>query len=246
MGEAMYQQTNPNDLVNASEGIASQAVRRVEPVDSDGISLEHLVADPYYNSIKPLFDKLFAVLTILFCAPLFCAIAVAIKLDSPGPVLFRQERTGYQGRRFTMYKFRTMFIDAEARRQELMDQNMYGPDAFDFKLKNDPRITRVGRFLRKTSLDELPNFFNVLRGELSVCGPRPTSFGVEVYGERHKCRLAVRPGITGLWQISGRSDVSFDQRVELDIQYIKSISLLTDTRIILLTVWQCLRPRGAY
>lgn len=172
-------------------------------------------------------------------------VALAIKLDSPGPVLFKQKRVGQHGRVFTLYKFRTMYVDAEERKKELMQKNiMKGPM---FKLEDDPRITRVGRFLRRTSLDEFPQFWNVLKGEMSLVGTRPpTPEEVEKYDLWHWRRIAIKPGITGLWQISGRNKITdFDKVVELDCKYIENWRFLDDIKIILKTIVVVLSRKGA-
>ena len=164
-------------------------------------------------------------------------VAIAIKLDSPGPVLFKQKRVGQHGRVFTLYKFRTMYVDAEERKKELMAKNMM--KGFMFKIENDPRITRVGRFLRKTSLDEFPQFLNVLKGEMSIVGTRPPTLDeVEKYEPWHWKRLTFKPGITGLWQISGRNKINdFNKVVELDCEYVENWRFIDDIKIILKTIW---------
>jgi lipopolysaccharide/colanic/teichoic acid biosynthesis glycosyltransferase len=170
--------------------------------------------------------------------------AVVIWVDDPGPVLFRQPRTGKGGRRFLMYKFRTMVTNAEEMKKQYAHLNeLTWPD---FKITHDPRMTRVGRFLRKSSLDELPQIFNVLKGEMSLVGPRPTSFDVTTYQLWHTERLEVLPGITGLWQISGRSDVDFDDRLLLDLEYIERQSLWLDIQILVRTFGVMFSRRGAY
>lgn len=169
--------------------------------------------------------------------------ALAIKLDSRGPIIFYQDRTGQGGKRFRMYKLRTMVRDAERLKTLYADLNeLTWPD---FKITEDPRVTRVGRVLRRTSLDELPQIFNVLRGDMSLVGPRPTSFGARTYRLWHTERLQVKPGVTGLWQVSGRSEVDFDDRLRLDIAYIRSRGLLLDVRLLLRTVGAVLGGRGA-
>lgn len=172
-------------------------------------------------------------------------VAPAIKFDSPGPVFFGQTRVGKNGRKFTFYKFRSMYQDAEQRKKELMKENEV--KGFMFKMENDPRITRVGKFLRNTSIDELPQFWNVLRGDMSLVGTRPPTVDeFERYEAKHKCRLSMAPGLTGLWQISGRSDIKdFDEVVKLDMQYIDNWSILTDIKILILTVWVVLTGKGS-
>jgi lipopolysaccharide/colanic/teichoic acid biosynthesis glycosyltransferase len=188
------------------------------------------------------------VLALAFCAiafPVSVLIAAAIKLDNPGGVFFKQWRTGLYGRRFQIVKFRTMGLDAEQRKESLQHLNRHKNGSPDFKIVNDPRVTRVGRFLRATSLDELPNLINVFKGDMSIIGPRPTSFGVDRYADWHLVRLTVPPGMTGLWQISGRSEVDFDERVRLDYRYIQDQSFSLDLKILALTPLRVFERRGA-
>ncbi len=196
-----------------------------------------------YLRVKRLLDLGLCLVAMPVVAPLLLLVALAIRLDSPGPVVFSQQRTGRHGRRFAMYKFRTMVRNAEELKASLAHLNILPPP--DFKIPNDPRITRVGRFLRTTSLDELPQIWNVLRGEMSLVGPRPTSFAPSTYSLWHTARLEVTPGITGLWQVFGRNAMTFDERLRLDIAYIRSMSLRTDLRILWLTVWSVIRKSGA-
>ncbi len=197
-----------------------------------------------YQITKRIFDIVLCLLAAPLLIPLMVITAVLIWLDDPGPVVFTQLRTGKGGRRFKMYKFRTMVTNAEELKEKYAHLNeLTWPD---FKITNDPRVTRVGRILRKTSLDELPQFLNVLKGEMSLVGPRPTSFDVSTYSLRHTERLEVLPGITGLWQVSGRSDVDFDQRLRLDIEYIERQSLWLDIQILFRTVTTVFSQRGAY
>ena len=198
----------------------------------------------HYRVAKRLLDL---TICVLILPPVLLAIAlcaVVLWLDSPGPVFFAQLRTGYGGRRFRMYKFRTMVPNAEQLKQAYLHLNeLAWPD---FKITNDPRVTRFGRFLRKTSLDELPQILNVLKGEMSLVGPRPTSFDSSTYALWQMERLEVLPGITGLWQINGRSDLDFDDRLRLDIAYIEQQSLWLDLRILAGTLGAVLSQRGAY
>ncbi|OGO34621.1 MAG: UDP-phosphate galactose phosphotransferase [Chloroflexi bacterium RBG_16_57_11] len=157
--------------------------------------------------------------------------------------MFVQNRTGIGGKRFRMYKFRTMVPNAEELKTQYSHLNELSLP--DFKITNDPRVTRVGRFLRKTSLDELPQIINILKGDMSLVGPRPTSFGAETYSLKHTERLEVVPGLTGLWQIKGRSDLDFDERTKLDIEYIENQSLWLDIRILVLTIGAVLSKKGA-
>jgi exopolysaccharide biosynthesis polyprenyl glycosylphosphotransferase len=190
-------------------------------------------------------DILIASMVLVLAAPLMLLIALAIKLDSPGPVLFRQTRIGKGGKPFTLYKFRSMYDGAERLQESLQRATGRGP--LLFKLRQDPRVTRVGRFLRRTSLDELPQFFNVLKGEMSVVGPRPpVPEEVAEYQDWHLQRLLVTPGLTGLWQVNGRSDLTFDEMVRLDLYYVENWSPWLDLKVILRTVPVVLTGRGAY
>lgn len=200
----------------------------------------------YATRLKPVLDSALALTATLLLLPVFLAVALAIKLDDRGPIMFIQPRTGYLGRRFRLYKFRTMVTDAEALKEQLRHRNVHGPESPDFKLVDDPRITRVGRFLRKTSLDELPNLWNIVRGEMSFVGPRPTSFEASTYDMAHLPRLAVKPGLTGLWQVSGRANVGFDERTAMDIAYIRSMSPRRDLELVLKTVNAVRRQDGAH
>lgn len=198
-----------------------------------------------YLLAKRAVDLALVLLAMPVVAPLFMIIGILIKLEDPsGPILFIQPRTGKGGRRFGMYKFRTMVPNAEELKHKLAHLNeLEWPD---FKITNDPRITRIGRFLRKTSLDELPQLLNVLRGEMSLVGPRPTSFSSETYILWQTERLDVVPGITGLWQIMGRASMEFRDRVYLDILYIEHRSLWLDIQILIRTVLAVLTQRGAH
>jgi len=177
--------------------------------------------------------------------PVFLLTAIAIKLTSPGPIFFVQDRVGLNKRRFCMYKFRTMIPDAEKKQDELEDFNeASGPV---FKIKNDPRITPIGRILRKLSIDELPQLFNVLKGDMSLVGPRPLP--IRDYNgfseDWHRRRFSIRPGITCLWQVNGRSDTSFEEWIKLDMEYIDNWSLWMDMKILLLTVPAVIKGSGA-
>jgi exopolysaccharide biosynthesis polyprenyl glycosylphosphotransferase len=185
--------------------------------------------------LKRVFDLAFSAMVLALSSPVLLAIAIAIRLDSPGPALYRAERIGKKGRVFPCYKFRTMVRDAEKLRAQLLERNER--DGVLFKVSNDPRITRLGRFLRKYSLDELPQFLNVLRGDMSVVGPRPPLAGeVKKYELNHLRRLSVTPGITGLWQVQGRQNPSFASYVSLDATYIDNWSIWLDFKIILRTI----------
>jgi len=196
-----------------------------------------------YRRLKRLFDIAVCVAALPLLLPILGAAALAVRIDSPGPIVFTQQRTGRHGQRFAMYKFRTMVRNAEELKASLAHLNVLPPP--DFKIPNDPRITRVGRFLRTTSLDELPQVLNVLRGEMSLVGPRPTSFAPSTYSLWHTARLEVTPGITGLWQVRGRGTMTFDERLRLDIEYVRSMSLLLDLKILWWTVSSVVNKSGA-
>ena len=195
--------------------------------------------------MKRLFDILSSGLALIVLSPLFVIVGLIIKLTSPGPVFYRAKRVGRYGKPFTLYKFRTMVVDAEERKAELTQYNE--ADGPIFKMRNDPRLTRLGGFLRRTSLDELPQLWNVLRDEMSLVGPRPQlPAEVAQYEDWHYRRLEVKPGLTGLWQVLGRSDISFDEMVRLDIYYAENWSPGMDLRILLETIPAVLSGKGAY
>jgi exopolysaccharide biosynthesis polyprenyl glycosylphosphotransferase len=195
--------------------------------------------------IKRVFDVAVAGLGTVVLSPILAGLALAVKLTSPGPVLYRQTRVGHRGRPFTMLKFRTMHLGADAMVESLREE--HGVDDLMFKLEKDPRVTRVGRLLRRYSLDELPQLINVVRGDMSLVGPRPPlPEEVTRYEDWQFDRLEVPPGITGLWQVSGRSDLSFDDCVRLDLFYIENWSLAYDLYILAKTIPVLVSQRGAY
>jgi lipopolysaccharide/colanic/teichoic acid biosynthesis glycosyltransferase len=202
---------------------------------------------PAYT-IKGVIDRLIGLVALIFLAIPMLAIAIAIKVGSPGPAIIKQERVGRFGRPFMFYKFRSMRADAEMLRDELEDGNDHDIDKpLIFKMRHDPRVTKIGSFLRRTSLDELPNLFNVVKGEMSVVGPRPPlPREVAHYTAYHMQRLSTTPGMTGLWQVSGRCELSFDQMVDLDVEYIRRWSLWLDLTIIVKTPVVVLGGRGAW
>ena len=198
-----------------------------------------------YRFIKRTADIVISLSGLVILSPLFIVIAVMVASEHEGGVIFRQERAGWKNQPFTMYKFRTMVKNAAALRDEMEKYNELDGPAF--KMKNDPRITKVGRFLRRTSLDELPQLYNVLKGDMSLVGPRPLpTYESEKCSEEQLQRLLVKPGITCFWQVCGRNDVSFDDWMEMDLRYIKEQSLRTDAVILLQTVKAVLSGRGAY
>lgn len=191
---------------------------------------------------KRLFDITLSIFVLPLVVPVLLLVALAIRLDSPGPIVFRQQRTGQHGKRFSMYKFRTMVANAEELKASLAHLNVLPPP--DFKIPHDPRITRIGRILRKTSLDELPQILNVVRGDMSIVGPRPTSFAATTYRLWHTERLEVRPGITGLWQVTARGECTFDERLRLDIEYIDRMGFWYDFKLIGQTLLAVFRRSG--
>jgi exopolysaccharide biosynthesis polyprenyl glycosylphosphotransferase len=208
-----------------------------------------LIVSPAWHTwqatAKRALDLTAAFAGLLILSPLMALIALAIRIDSPGPIIFRQTRCGKDGRPFTFLKFRGMVADAEARKGEVEQFNEV--DGPIFKMRHDPRVTRVGRILRKTSLDELPQLWNVLRGEMSLVGPRPPiPTEVAQYAMWHRGRLATVGGITGLWQVNGRSELSFDEMVQLDLRYIEQWSIWLDFRILSRTVIAVVTVSGAY
>lgn len=202
------------------------------------------VAPRRYLIAKRIMDVVLCVMALPLALPIMLVCAVCVWIEDPGPIMFCQSRTGKSGRRFKMYKFRTMVKNADELKVKYAHLNqLQWPD---FKVADDPRVTRIGKFLRKTSLDEIPQLLNVIRGDMSLVGPRPTSFDVTTYDLWHTERLEVTPGITGLWQISGRSDLEFNERLRLDIEYIETRGIWLDIKILLKTVGAVIKPRGAY
>ncbi len=209
--------------------------------------LDFRFSDPPRSTMamKRAMDLLVSAAVLLVLSPLLALIALSILLDTGRPVLFRQRRAGQEGRPFKMVKFRTMVVDAEQRLPELIDLESLDQPAF--KIRDDPRVTRVGRWLRRTSLDELPQLFNVLRGDMSLVGPRPEEVAiVALYDERQRGRLAVKPGVTGPMQVYGRSDLTFEERLAMERDYLDNLSLLTDLAILLRTPRAIVRGDGAY
>lgn len=205
---------------------------------------QHLLSARGYEWVKRALDILVAGAVLPFALPIIALCVLAVRLDSPGPALLVQRRTGKGGRRFGMYKLRTMVRNAEEMKANLLHLNEHTYP--DFKITNDPRMTRCGRILRKLSLDELPQLINVLRGDMTLVGPRPTSFGAETYRLWHTARLEVKPGLTGLWQVCGRSDLDFDDRLRLDVAYIRNRCFWLDVQILLRTARAVVSTRGAH
>jgi lipopolysaccharide/colanic/teichoic acid biosynthesis glycosyltransferase len=197
-----------------------------------------------YEWCKRAIDIVVSLAVLPFALPIIALCMIWVKLDSDGPALMRQLRTGKGGRRFAMLKLRTMVKNAHELREKYAHLNECSYP--DFKITNDPRMTRCGRMLRKLSLDELPQLLNVLKGDMTLVGPRPTSFGPETYRLWHTARLEVKPGLTGLWQVSGRADVDFDDRLRLDIAYIRNRGMWLDIQILFRTIGAVISRKGAH
>ena len=227
---------------------AHGAHRYVSSVGTYPVVTYHRVClDESSKAIKRAIDIIGSLVGIIVFSPIMLVTAIAIKLDSKGPAIFKQKRAGINGSTFMMYKFRSMCVDAEELKEKLQEQNEV-KDGMMFKIKDDPRITKVGRFIRKTSIDELPKFFNVLFGSMSMVGTRPPTLDeVEKYERSHWRRMSIKPGITGMWQVSGRSQITdFDKIVELDTEYIDNWSIWLDFKIMIKTVFSMLQRKGAY
>jgi len=230
-------------------GLTEVAGPRVHVSPVEGLPLMW-VDQPQFTGVrlvvKRALDVIGATFILVLAAPLLALIAVAVRLTSRGPALYRSTRMGQDGREIMVYKFRSMYRDADQQRQHLLEMNE-SEGGMLFKIRTDPRVTPFGRLLRKFSLDELPQLFNVVSGTMSLVGPRPPLPGeVERYESHDHRRLLVKPGMTGLWQVSGRSDLSWDESVRLDLYYVENWSLALDLAIIARTVWAVLRSRGAY
>lgn len=239
---------NSNVPVQVAPDLFQLSLSRVQTNSMGGIpilSMREIQISFFELMLKRILDLILTSIALIPVSLVCLFVAIAIRLDSPGPVIYRAKRVGKHGKDFTMFKFRSMVVDAEDKRAALQEMNeREGPI---FKIREDPRLTRVGRFLRRWSLDELPQLFNVLRGEMSLVGPRPPiREEVEQYHAWHKQRLRVQGGLTGLWQVSGRSDLTFDEQALLDIYYIENWSLGFDLRILVQTLPYTLFGRGAY
>ncbi|WP_412076678.1 sugar transferase [Streptomyces xanthophaeus] len=229
-------------------GLVEVSVKRLETLTAGGLAVLRVVpplSRGWQTLLKSVLDRTGAAAGLLLLSPLFLGIVLAIRFGSRGPAFYRQRRIGRDGVPFVMWKFRTMVVDADARKAELSGANEN--DGLMFKMRRDPRVTRVGRLLRRTSMDELPQLINVLTGHMSLVGPRPPlPEEVAEYGEVELRRLTVRPGMTGLWQISGRSDLSWDETIQLDLQYVDNWSFTSDVDVMGRTLRAVVDGRGAY
>lgn len=231
------------DELSAFEAYAKSDILSI---NSNLLTKEEINKKVIFLFIKRMIDIFGSIVGLVILSPLFLIVALAIKKEEKdGSVFFSQIRIGKDGNEFRMYKFRSMCMNAEESLVHLLELNEV--EGAMFKIKNDPRVTRIGKYIRKTSIDELPQLLNVLQGNMSLVGPRPPLVReVENYSTYDKQRLLVKPGCTGVWQISGRNDVGFDDMVELDVMYIRNLRILNDLMIILKTVWIMIKPNGAY
>ncbi len=214
---------------------------------SENSEIEHVhnISKPVYEIIKRVIDIVCAIIGIILASPIMLAVSIAIKLEDGGSVIFRQPRIGNGRKTFLMYKFRSMCMNAEEKLNSL-DEEQKREFSESFKLENDPRLTRVGRFIRKTSIDEIPQFVNVIKGEMSIVGPRPPLLAEEeAYGTSLERIMSVRPGLTGYWQVNGRNDTSFSERIEMNLFYIRNASWLLDIKIIFQTIAAVFNRKGA-
>lgn len=214
--------------------------------DADAIRGEDVNKRVFYHLFKRVFDEVLSITALLILSPLFIGVAVLIKFDDPkGPIFYSQIRIGKNGRPFKMYKFRSMVVNADDSLKKLLDFNEV--EGAMFKMKSDPRVTRVGKIIRKYSIDEFPQLLNVIKGDMSLVGPRPPlKREVEKYTEYDRQRLLVAPGCTGLWQVGERNSVGFDEMVAIDIKYIRKASFLFDLLIMIRTIFIIIKPNNAY
>jgi exopolysaccharide biosynthesis polyprenyl glycosylphosphotransferase len=234
-------------LVLMSPGLFEFSARRMRSREIGGIPLFQISDVGFFGLnlfYKNLLDYLLGGILFLFFIPLFLVLGLLIKLDSKGPIIFKQKRYTKNFKEFYIYKFRTMFLDAEERFEELKKINQ--ECGLLFKMKDDPRITKIGRFLRKTSLDEFPQIINVMKGELSFVGPRPLINKIEEFEDWQKKRFNVKQGVTGLWQVSGRSNLNYEEMIKLDLYYIQNWSIIMDFKILFRTILMVILRRGAY
>jgi len=211
--------------------------------------IKNNLLSPLDQAIKRVFDVSVALIAFVSTSPFLIWLYSVVYVTTKGHPIFTHERIGFGGKKFKVYKFRTMYLDADDRLEELLETCDESKEEWerDFKLKDDPRITKIGKFLRKTSLDELPQLLNVLKGEMSLVGPRPIiEQEVSKYGEYFEYFIAVKPGITGLWQVSGRNDIEYEERVQLDVWYVRNWSIELDLQILFKTVLVVLGRKGSY
>ena len=242
--KAQNRQTAQQELAELARDLKARTGRGALRARIKGHVWAFIVVSSY--RLKRFIDIVGSLCALILLSPVFLITALAIKLTSPGPVFFSQVRVGRYGWHFNFYKFRSMYVDAEARKAQLLSQNQ-SKDGVIFKMKNDPRITPVGKFIRRASIDELPQLVKVLKGDMSLVGPRPpVPSEVREYTLEDRKRLNVIPGITCIWQVSGRSDIPFNEQVRLDKQYIQHTGFWTDVKILFKTIPAILTGKGAY
>lgn len=226
--------------------VAKEDVPPVGKVKTVWVDVDEVNNRIGYQCVKRIIDIVLSAVGLVCLSPVFLIVAILMKKEEPnGPIFFNQVRVGKNGKEFTMYKFRSMCVDAEEKLEELLSKNEI--EGAMFKMKDDPRVTKIGKYIRRKSIDELPQLLNVLRGDMTLIGPRPPlPREVKEYSRYDMQRLLVKPGCSGLWQVSGRNETGFEEMVELDIQYIKEQSLMNDIAIIWKTVKVMVKPNGAY
>ena len=222
-----------------------KALTKGSIVDRNNIKEVYQNKSQVYKCLKRLFDVVFSGIALICLSPVFLLTAIAIRLEDGGPAIYTQQRAGKDMQAFKMYKFRSMYVNADEKMAELLKDNEQAGHAF--KIKNDPRITKVGRFIRKVSIDELPQLINIIKGDMSIVGPRPIlTFQMEECNDYERQRVIVQPGLTCYWQIGGRANIKWEEWVELDIDYIEDMSFWTDLKVILKTIPAVFDSEGAY
>ncbi len=223
----------------------AKTLTKVTMLDTSNVEIVYQKKSLAYKVVKRLLDIFLSIIALVCLSPVLLITSIAIYLEDKGPVIFIQERNGLNGKVFRMYKFRSMCVNAPIMHKDLLDKNELDGPAF--KMRNDPRVTKVGNFIRKTSIDELPQLINILKGEMSIVGPRPLpTYETAKCTEYQNQRLLIKPGLTCYWQCCGRNDIPFDEWMELDLKYLEEASFITDLKIILKTVRSVFSQNGAY
>lgn len=223
----------------------AKTLTKVTMLDTSNVEIVYQKKNLAYKVVKRLLDIFLSIIALVCLSPVLLITSIAIYLEDKGPVIFIQERNGLNGKVFRMYKFRSMCVNAPIMHKDLLDKNELDGPAF--KMRNDPRVTKVGNFIRKTSIDELPQLINILKGEMSIVGPRPLpTYETAKCTEYQNQRLLIKPGLTCYWQCCGRNDIPFDEWMELDLKYLEEASFITDLKIILKTVGSVFSQNGAY
>ncbi len=223
----------------------AKTLTKVTMLDTSNVEIVYQKKSLAYKVVKRLLDIFLSIIALVCLSPVLLITSIAIYLEDKGPVIFIQERNGLNGKVFRMYKFRSMCVNAPIMHKDLLDKNELDGPAF--KMRNDPRVTKVGNFIRKTSIDELPQLINILKGEMSIVGPRPLpTYETAKCTEYQNQRLLIKPGLTCYWQCCGRNNIPFDEWMELDLKYLEEASFITDLKIILKTVRSVFSQNGAY